>query len=94
MSKNRNKEDRVQESLLNQNRELKAENRRLHKLIKKLDRGFKRTLDHIENEDVEVPEEVQKLCFDCGGNYQVKILLNRRFRQCDQCGKRGKTAIL
>ncbi len=94
MSRKENREERVQENLEKQNRELKAEVRRLQKLVKKLDRGFKRTLNHIENEDVEVPAEVVKLCFDCGGNYREVILINRRFRQCDNCQKRGKTTIL
>lgn len=88
------REELIQERLERENRELKHENKRLARLVKKLDRGFKRTLDAVEEHDGEVPQEVMKLCFQCGGEYKEVIVANRRFRLCQDCGKRGKVTVL
>ena len=94
MSRGNSKEDKLQESLQNQNRELKAENRRLHKIVKKLNRGYKRLVEEDTIEEKEIPKEVIKLCFECSGEYKLIEVAGRRFRLCQDCGKRGKVTIL
>lgn len=74
-------------------RELKAENRYLLKQLKKLNRGYYKLREEDTIEDV--PEIVKKMCWDCGfGEYQEIVIYNRRFRQCTNCGKRGKVSII
>ncbi len=95
MRKKRKRTDDDQvESLELQVRELKQENRYLQKKIKKLNKGYYRLRDEEKLEEVDIPKEVQKLCWDCNDVYKEMIIANRRFRQCQGCGKRGKVTVL
>ena len=98
MGRKRTEEDQV-ESLERKIRELKSINRSLMKRLKNVSRGYKRYL----SEDVETPyeqgerpkKEEQKVCFDCGrGTMDIKIILNRRWRECSVCGKRTSTKLV
>lgn len=93
MSKKQDREEREIERLYKTNRELKAEVRRLQKLCKKLDRGFKRTINATEEYE-NIPEEVQKLCFQCGGEFKKIEVLGRSWRCCQDCGRRSSTKVI
>jgi hypothetical protein len=88
------------EALEQKIRELKAENRQLHKRLKKITKGYKSYLDNEDLEDDSVTEERQpekKICWDCNtGVLQIIIIGNRRFRKCDNqnCGKKTKVKII
>lgn len=100
MARNQNREDRELETLRAQNRELKQQNRSLMKQVKKLSRGYLKYLAEEDKDEKEqivediVEKTVDKICFDCGGIYRKHEILNRTYRLCDNCGKRGKTKIL
>lgn len=88
--------DRLQKEL----RELKAINRSLLKQVKKLTKGYyKHLADEEQNKEENIEEFVEhtvnKICWDCGtGEYKEIIVINRRWRQCQNCGKKGKVSIL
>lgn len=88
------REDKIQERLEQENRELKKEVHRLHKLVKKLNRGYHKLVEEDLVEEEHIPAEIIKKCWDCNGEYKEIIIMNRRFRQCQQCGKRGKVTLL
>lgn len=94
MSKKYEREEREVERLYKLNRELKAENRRLHKIVKSLNKGYKSMVEEEVIEEEQVPEVAKKYCYQCNGLYLEVIIANRRFRQCQECGKRGKVTIL
>lgn len=92
------REDDENERLQKQVRELKVINRSLTKKLTKLSKGYYKFLSQEEEEDKEaalekVTQEVKKTCWDCGGNYNKHTILNRTYRLCDRCGKKGKTKI-
>lgn len=93
--KNNREEDKV-ESLEIQVRELKSENRQLHKRLKKLSRGYYKYLEEDVHEEPEpIKKEEKRICFDCTrGEMVLHIILNRRFRECNVCGRRTKTKII
>lgn len=100
MTKRIDREEKENERLIQENRNLKSENRHLKKKLKQLNKGYYKFL-YAENEEEEqellqeVKEVAKKICWDCGiGEYQEKIVLNRRWRECSNCEKRGKTTIL
>jgi predicted nuclease with TOPRIM domain len=95
MSKKYEREIPIIDRLEKENRELKSENRRLFKLVRRLNKGFYKLLDEEVVEEQQVPEEVVKECWDCGkGKLLVRIVLNRRWRECDVCDKRTKVKII
>lgn len=98
MTKKYSREESENERLLKENRELKSINRSLLKQVKKLTKGYYKYLEDEENkEEVEdfVEETVNKICWDCGtGDYKEIIVVNRRWRQCQNCGKKGKVSIV
>jgi hypothetical protein len=78
-------------------RDLKSTNKALLRQLKKVSKGYKRyLLEEDEEEKKQVIETVaKKICFSCSiGEYKEIIVANRRWRQCDSCGKRGKVTIL
>jgi hypothetical protein len=94
LGRNNNREDRLIESLQNQIRELKKENRRLHKINKTLNKGYRKMVETEVVEEEEIPVEIQKLCWECSGEYKLIEIAGRRFRQCQECGKRGKVTLV
>lgn len=100
MSKKYNREESENDRLLKENRELKAINRSLLKQVKKLTKGYYKYLEDEESKKEDNVEEfveqtVNKICWDCGtGEYKEIIVINRRWRQCQNCGKKGKVSIL
>jgi uncharacterized protein (DUF342 family) len=100
MSKRTEREEKVQERLERENRELKQINRSLMKRVKKLGRGYRKFMlaqDEGEEQDAVEAAKIaaKKMCFSCGiGEYKEVIVMNRRWRQCSECGKRGKVTIL
>lgn len=100
MSKRQDREDRLIDRLQEENRTLKQINRSLQKQVKKLSRGYRKFLAvqgaEEEKEAVQEAKEVaKKICWQCNtGEYREVIIANRRFRQCQDCGKRGKVTIL
>ena len=96
MSRKYDREDRIIDRLEQENKKLKQEVRTLQKRVKRLNFGYRKYLDTdpVEKEDKKSVEIQQKKCYDCGGSYNLIIIHNRRFRMCDNCGKRGKTKII
>lgn len=99
MSRKADREDRMLERLQLENRELKQTVRSLQKKLKQLSKGYYKFMvaqdEEQEKEAVqEAKETAKKLCYDCSGEYKEIIIINRRFRQCQDCGKRGKVTIL
>lgn len=100
MSKKHEREQRVLERLQEENKILKQANRRLQKQVKELGRGYYKFMvaqdEEQEKEAVhEARETAKKICYDCGtGEYKEIIVAKRRWRQCAECGKRGKVTIL
>jgi hypothetical protein len=99
MGRNHDREDRELDRLRRECRELKATNKSLLRQVKKLSRGYYKYLneeDDSKEEALEVVEKVvKKTCFDCGtGDYKEIIVGTRRWRQCQNCGKKGKVTIL
>lgn len=100
MSKRQDREDRILERLQEENKTLKQINRSLMKQVKKLGRGYRKFMlaqDEGEVDDAveKVKAAAKKMCFACGiGEYKEVIVMNRRWRQCSECGKRGKVTIL
>lgn len=100
MSKRYDREDRIAERLKEENRELKQINRSLMKQVKKLSRGYlKFTTAETKAEEQEAVHEAKetakKICFSCNeGEYKEIIVMNRRWRQCQACNKKGKVTIL
>jgi hypothetical protein len=94
------REERTLERLHLDNKRLKEENRHLHKKLKELNKGYYKFLFSDSQEDKE--EAIQqakqtaiKICYTCNiGQYKEIIILNRRWRECQNCGKRGKTKII
>ena len=102
MSK-RSKEDKLVEQLEAKIRELKQENKTLHKRLSRVNKGYyKYLIEDFENETSE--EEVKKkekkeelkLCFVCNVGYLNKVLiLNRYWRECSnpKCDNRTKVKV-
>jgi SMC interacting uncharacterized protein involved in chromosome segregation len=96
MSK-RTKEEKLVDQLEAKIRELKQENRTLHKRLSRITKGYKAYLDKedLTEEAVVSKKEEKKICYECGtGEYRLIIIGNRRFRRCVDCGKTGKVTII
>lgn len=100
MSKKYEREERIIERLQQENKILKSENRHLRKKLKELSKGYYKFMiaedEFKQDEAIQSAKKVaEKICYDCSvGNYKEIIIHNRRWRQCDNCGKRGKVKIL
>jgi len=97
MSKRHEREQKVLERLHNENRELKQEVRNLKAGIRRLNKGYDKFQEtDIPEEKIKAVESaIKKICFDCNqGEYKLIIVAGRRFRCCDNCGKRGKVSYL
>lgn len=99
MSRRQDREDRLLERLQTENKELKQLNRSLMKKVKSLSKGYYKFMvaqdEEQEKEAVqEAKETAKKLCYECSGEYKEIIIVNRRFRQCQDCGKRGKVTVI
>lgn len=95
MSKRVDREDRYIQRLEEEIRELKKTKKSLEKRIKKLSRGYRAYLDKDFEEESDPKQEEKKICWECGvGEYKLYVILNRRWRACSECGKRGKVKIL
>lgn len=97
MSKKFERDEKIIDRLELENRNLKSENRLLRKRLKSLSKGYhKFLLEDGQNEAVEEAQEIaKKICFQCGiGEYKEIIVVNRRWRQCQECGKKGKVSII
>lgn len=99
MSKRWEREERIIDRLNIENKKLKSENKTLRRKLRELSKGYYRFMvaedEAQEKEAAEQAKEVaQKLCYECHGEYKEIIVVNRRFRQCQDCGKRGKVTIL
>jgi formamidopyrimidine-DNA glycosylase len=87
------------ERLERQVRELKSINKTLLRRVKKLNKGYYKFLDEEERAQEEPIEPVvnknaDKDCWDCGGLLKVVLVHNRRFRLCQDCGKRTHVKII
>ena len=92
MSKRKDDEvDRLEQKI----RELKSENRSLQKRLKKLNKGYYKLRDQDKIEEDDIPIEVKR-CWDCNGEgeYRLIEIHRRRWRQCQNCGKKGKVTVL
>lgn len=98
----RTKEDKLVDSLEAKIRDLKQENKTLHKRLSRVNKGYyKYLLEDFENETEEQvkkkeKKEELKLCFVCNAGYLEKIvILNRYFRECSntKCDNRTKTKV-
>lgn len=92
------REDDLIERLEKENRELKSLSKSLQKRLKKVSKGYNNFIqeDGLEesNKALEtLTKELNKICYDCGGNYKKYKLVNREYRLCDGCGKRSKAKI-
>lgn len=97
MTKKVDRELDLIERLEQENRELKSIKRSLEKRLKKLSRGYKAYLDKDLEEEplIKAPKEEVKHCWNCSTRtLEVKIVLNRRWRQCTSCDKRTKVKII
>jgi hypothetical protein len=91
------REEKELERLERHVRELKKENKSLHKRLKQLSRGYYKFLSKDTEEEAieEAKQEAKKICWQCSvGEYKLIFIGNRRFRMCQHCGKRGKTSIV
>lgn len=88
------------ERLQKENRQLKTEVKALKKRLNKVTRGYYKFLnnDPLDNDETVNKEankpDADKVCWDCDGALKVVIVANRRFRMCDNCGKRTKVKII
>jgi hypothetical protein len=95
MVRNKRREEDQVESLERQVRELKSLNRSLMKRLKRVSRGYRKYLADDVDEPEEPKKEEQKICYDCSrGIMEIKIILNRRWRECSVCGKRTKVKVI
>jgi predicted nuclease with TOPRIM domain len=100
MSKKYEREQSQLEHLEKEIKRYKEENRSLLKKLKVLNKGYYKYLySETEAEEKEALANVKaiavKICWNCNvGNYKEIIVINRRWRQCDNCGKRGKVSII
>jgi hypothetical protein len=95
MGRNKRTEEDQVESLERQLRELKSINRSLMRRLKNVSRGYRKYLSKDVDEPEEPKREAQKICYDCGrGTMDIKIILNRRWRECSVCGKRTSTKMV
>lgn len=100
MSKKYEREERLIERLQTEAKKLKSENKTLRRKLHELSKGYYKFMvaqdDEQEQEAVyEAKEVAKKICYDCRiGDYKEIIILNRRWRQCQNCGKKGKVSIL
>lgn len=96
MAKKYQREEDYIESLEQKLRDLKSENRYLNKQLKKVTRGYRKYLNEEPVEEIKKPsKDDPKDCWECSrGKLIVKVVLDRRFRECDVCGKRTKTKII
>jgi len=89
-----NEFERIEKEL----RRYKEENKHLRKKLKQLNKGYYKYLyesDTQKEKDECIQKIAKKICWDCNtGEYKEVIILNRRWRQCDNCGKKGKIKIL
>lgn len=94
MSKKHEREQRILERLHQENRQLKQEVKSLRNSIRKLNKGYHKLEEDDKIEKKDIPVEAKK-CWDCTiGNYNLVIIMNRRFRRCDNCGKTGKVSLI
>jgi hypothetical protein len=103
MARKKNRENDYIYDLEQKNRELKNTLRTLTRRLKKVSKGYYKYLadcdELLEQEEVqkfkkEVKKEMVKVCHDCGGEYKLIIVANRRFRLCQGCGKKGKVTLV
>lgn len=95
MSKKYQREEKEIERLEEQVRDLKAQKRQLERRLKTISKGYRAYLDNDLEEPTPIKKEEKKMCWDCGvGEYKLHIIVNRRFRKCEYCGKRGKVKIV
>lgn len=93
MSKKYEREHRVLERLQIENKELKQKVKSLTSSIRRLNKGFQKLEEEekIEEKDIPLPA---KICYDCNVGEMVKTtILNRSWRQCNNCSKRTKTKM-
>jgi len=97
MSKKYNREIDEKYRLENLVREQKSIIRQLNKKLRRISRGYRSYLDKDIFEEVEsitTSKEIEKVCFECEkGILELKILLNRRWRECNICSYRTKVKI-
>lgn len=99
MTKRHEREEKILDRLQKENRALKGENRRLLKKLRELGKGYyKYMVAQDEEQEQEAIQEteaaVEKVCFNCSGEYRLFLIANRRFRLCQSCGKTGKVKIV
>lgn len=82
------------ERLQQEVRTLKSTNKALLKRLKKLNKGYYKLAEEDKLDEEDIPKNVKKLCWDCDSLYAEIIVHNRRWRQCQGCGKRGKVSII
>jgi rubrerythrin len=88
------REEKVIDRLERLNRELKAENRRLHKLLKQINKGFNKLRDEEKIDEEDIPKVLTKVCWDCSGELIKYEMVGRRWYTCDTCGKRTPVKFL
>lgn len=93
MSKKWEREDKIIDRLQLENKALKKQVKNLQKSIRRLNKGFHRLEEKEVIETKDIPSEAKK-CWDCSGNYEICVIMNRRFRKCSDCGKRGKVKVI
>ena len=94
MSKRHHREEDTLERLEKENRKLKSTVRSLLKQLKKINRGYNKLRDDDVIEEKDIPQDIKKMCFECGAEYKLITVHNRRFRKCQGCGKTGKVTII
>jgi hypothetical protein len=98
MSSKFEREEKLITRLQLENKKLKELNRSLSKKLKQLNKGYYKYLyesDTQQEKDTCIKEVAKKICWDCAiGEYKEMVVLNRRWRECQNCGKRGKIKIL
>lgn len=88
----RNREEDELRRLEKEVRELKALNRSLMKQLKKLNRGYYKIREDLDDEDeIEVEKYTLPICEECGRGELIEItVLNRKFKRCTTCDYRSR----
>ena len=93
MAKRNREEDDVRR-LEKELREIKAENRSLMKQLKKLNRGYhkiREDLDEDDQTDFEVEKYVLPTCHQCGKGELIQVeVVGRRWKRCTTCEYRSR----